>query len=100
MSGLPEGIIDAWEAESKHRRVLEVELAQTTSRLVLRGQASAVILTMLIFLGAMYLVFSGHGLEGMGVVLAEIVALVSIFLYARRDTLAQEATSLAPSEDS
>jgi len=56
---------------------------------------------MMFFTGSMYLVASGHGLAGMGVILAEIATLAGIFLYSRRrEPAEEEADAVAPPEDS
>jgi uncharacterized membrane protein len=93
MPGLAERIIRSWESETQHRRSLEQQDASLASKLLLRGQMLAASLATLFFGGSVYLMATGRGLEGMSVVVAEIVALAAVFFVGRGRDRPQQAES-------
>jgi len=83
LPGLAERIIGSWESETLHRRSLEQQDASVAAKLLLRGQLLAASLATLFFGGSVYLMSTGSGVAGMAVVVAEIVALVAVFVIGR-----------------
>lgn len=100
LPGLAERIVGGWEEETRHRRAIEQRAVDEESRLLNRGQWLAAVLSTLFFAGSVYLVAMGHGIEGMAVVLAEIVALSTVFYLGRRSLgTAEERPAPEPTDD-
>ena len=91
LPGLAERIISSWESETLHRRSLEQQDASVATKLLLRGQLLAASLATLFFGGSVYLMSTGRGVAGMAVVIAEIVALVAVFVIGRGRDAPQQA---------
>lgn len=82
LPGLPERIVSSWEAESQHRRSLENRAAGISER----GQWIAAALAVL-FLGVSgLLIYFGQSAAGVALLVAEIVGLVAVFVYDRRES--------------
>jgi len=99
LPGLAKTIVDSWGEESAHRRSLEKTQVTEIYRLAARGQLLAASLAVVFFFGSMYLVSKGHQLEGLALVVAEIVALSCAFLYGRKNRDADSDDAPGSEED-
>ncbi len=79
--GLGERIVTNWEQESFHRRSLERRLVEGGIRNQSRGQLIAAAIAIIVAIGGIVLIATGHSTAGLIALLPNLVALVGLFIY-------------------
>jgi len=69
--------------EAEHRRALENKMVEAQIKLGNRGQLMACVLASTCIIGSFAAIFSGHSLEGIGVLFFSIGAFVGVFIYGK-----------------
>ena len=76
------------ELQSAHRQSLEKEIVRAKNRDSLLGILCAFSLSVIVMFGAMFLLNNGKSIEGLGLVLGDLGALVAVFVYGKKKDLA------------
>jgi uncharacterized membrane protein len=71
------------EEQGTHRRSLETQEITANIRSQSRGQYLAFVLALLVTAGGIYLLATGHGVEGLVALLTPLAGLVALFLITR-----------------
>ncbi len=84
LPGLADRIMKITESQVAHRHALDRRALQIVSRNTLLGWVSGGVIGLVGLLAGTYLLASGAGIEGFGVFISSLSALVGTFLYERR----------------
>lgn len=79
--GAANRIIKMAEEQAAHRQRLEMEIVRGRKRDSLLGIVSAVVLSLLLLIGGLICILSGHDWAGSAIVGVDIVGLCSVFIY-------------------
>lgn len=84
LMGSADRILTMAEEQSRHRKRLEEAVVKGGSRNQILGMTLAFMLSLVTIILGGFLIFHDKNLEGFGLVLADLVALVGVFIYGRR----------------
>ncbi len=83
LRGSADRILAMAEDQSRHRQKLEENVVKGGSRNQILGMILAFVLSLLTIGFGGFLIYHNKSLEGFGLVLADLVALVGVFIYGR-----------------
>lgn len=83
LPGSAERIIRMAEEQGSHRREMEKQEITANIKSQTRGQYLAFVLAFIVSLGGIYLLATGHGVEGLVALLTPLAGLVGLFLVTR-----------------
>jgi uncharacterized membrane protein len=82
--GFANRILRMAESQAQHRQHLEKTVVEGRTRAEGRAQILGTILALAIGAGAIFLVYTGHSVEGVVALVAELAALAGVFIYGRK----------------
>ena len=82
--GSADRLLTMAEEQSRHRKKLEETVVKSGSRNHVLGMILAFVLSLVTIVLGGFLIYHDKSLEGFGLVLADLVALVGVFIYGRR----------------
>ncbi len=79
-----ERIFQQFETQAQHRHKIESRVIKTNTFVQIFGAIAAFILGLLAICGGLFLVYSGHSLEGFGAFFSGLAALVGVYFIGKR----------------
>lgn len=86
LPGAADRILTMSESEQKHRHLMEQENMKLVKKMSLLGLYFGFTLAISIILGGISLLVLGHSIEGIGLILTALAALVGSFIYKGKES--------------
>ncbi len=90
-----ERIFAQFEAQSKHRQMIEAKVIASNSFVQIFGAISALLLGLIALGGGLYLAYAGKSLVGFGAFFAGLASLVGVYVYGKRSQASERKAKQA-----